>query len=187
MTPIHTLCAIGAATCKAACLALVMLAATPAHAEDVVRAAGRAAGSAQGPWAGRSAFTAHGDHLSAAGQRRFAADDQGNASAVSGSGLRTTAGGQGLRTRSFNRSADGSVAAHNQASATTAHGGSASSQSSLTRYADGSASGERGTTLTNADTGVTFDGSTSYTKGSGFSRSASCKDAAGSVSCGSAR
>ena len=90
----------------------------------------------------------------AAGRRHVSADGQGNVTAVGGSGFSTAAGGSGLHTRSFNRSADGS------------------------------ASGQSSTTLTNANTGNTLDASTTYTKGSGFSRSASCKDANGNtVSC----
>lgn len=89
----------------------------------------------------------------AGGQRRVATDGNGNVNAVAGSGFNTAAGGQGLRTRSFQRDADGNASARSQTSVTGANGKS-------------------------------FDGSTTYTKGSGFSRSASCKDAAGnSVSC----
>jgi hypothetical protein len=45
------------------------------------------------------------------------------------------------------------------------------------------AGGERNTSVTGAN-GGTFDGWTTYTKGSGFSRSASCKDSGGNtMSC----
>jgi hypothetical protein len=114
------------------------------------------------------------------------ADGQGNVHGAAGNGFSTAAGGQGLRTSKFNRSADGSLAASNNASVTTANGGSAERNGSFSRSTDGTASGWRDTTVTNASTGVTFNGSTSYTQGSGVSRSASCKDASGNtVSCGS--
>lgn len=87
------------------------------------------------------------------GRAGVRSDGNGNVHGAAGSGFSTDAGGQGLRTRSFNRSSDGSVSAQSQGHATTANG-------------------------------TTFDGSTTYTKGSGFSRSASCRDAAGNaVSC----
>jgi hypothetical protein len=166
---------------------MVLLAAQSAHAQ--VHAAARTTGNAQGPWTGRAAFNAQGEQVQAAGRRGVNGDGQGNLSGAAGSGFSTASGGQGLRTRSFERNADGSVSARNEASASTANGGSASSQSSFTRSADGSsASGERSTSVSNTRTGVTFDGSTSYAKGSGFSRSASCTDAAGNtVSCGNRR
>ena len=55
--------------------------------------------------------------------------------------------------------------------------------------ADGStASATRNTTATNANTGVSYDGSTTWTKGSGFSRSGSCTDSGGNtVTCGTQR
>lgn len=82
-------------------------------------------------------------------------DGQGNVSASGSGGFATSSGVMGRRGGSFARNADGSVSA------------------------------ERNTTATNANTGVGFDGSTTYTKGSGVSRSASCTDAAGnSVTCG---
>jgi hypothetical protein len=122
--------------------------------------------------------------INAGGQRRLVTDGSGNVNAAAGSGFNTAAGGQGLRTRSFNRDADGSVSARGQGSATGATGASAQRSGSYTRSADGSsASGERNTPVTGAN-GGTVDGSTTYTKGSGFSRSASCKDSSGNtVSC----
>jgi hypothetical protein len=117
------------------------------------------------------------------GRGALRGDGSGNAHGAAGSGFSTDAGGQGLRTRSFNRGSDGSISAQSQGHVTTANGASASSQNSFTRNADGTAAGERNATVTGAN-GTTFDGSTTYTKGSGFSRSASCRDAAGNtVSC----
>lgn len=158
MTSIRFTPILGAVACTAATLVLVLLSAQSAHAQ-------------------------------AAGQRRIHGDGSGNVHGAAGSGFNTAAGGQGLRTRSFERNADGSVDARNQASMSTANGGSAERSGSFTRSADGSsASGARSTTVNNAPTGVTFDGQTTYTKGSGFSRSASCTDAAGNtVACGANR
>lgn len=92
--------------------------------------------------------------VNAASRRHVSADGQGNVNAVGGGGFSTAAGGTGLHTRSFNRSADGS------------------------------ASGQSNTTVTNANTGVTLDGNTIYAKSSGITRSVSCKDAGGNtVTC----
>jgi len=135
----------------------------------------------------RSNFAAHGSHGAAAGQNGVVADGQGNATGAARSGFTTAPGGQGLRWAQFNRTSDGAVNASGQATASGTNG-SAERSGSFTRSADGSASGERSTTLTNTNTGTTFDGSASYTKGSGITRSASCKDAAGNtVACGSSR
>lgn len=127
---------------------------TVAQAEPVVDARGVAARSAEGGLALHSNRSALGSRGAAAGQRGLVVDSQGNANASASSGFTTASGAQGLRSGSF------------------------------TRSADGSASGERSTTLTNPNTGVSFDGSSTYTQGSGVSRSASCTDGAGnSVSC----
>lgn len=128
--------------------------------------------------------TVHGEHGAAGGQRGLSADGQGNAVAGSQSGFTLARGAQGQRQTSYQHAADGSASAQGQASVSGRHG-SAQRSGSYTRNADGTASAERSTTATNSNTGVTFDASTSYTQGSGFSRSASCKDAAGNtVSCG---
>jgi hypothetical protein len=123
------------------------------------------------------------------GQRAIGQTAQGNVVAGSGGAYRTASGAQGARSARFKRSDDGSVDASRQAKATTANGSTAERSASFTRSADGSsASAERSTTATNANTGVIYDGSTTWTKGSGLSRSGSCKDAAGNtVTCGSAR
>jgi hypothetical protein len=93
-----------------------------------------------------------------AGQRGLVSDGQGNVDAGAASAFTTANGSHGQRTTRVSRSADGT------------------------------ASAERNTSATNANTGVTFDGSTTYTKGSGVSRSASCRDANGNtVTCGSGR
>jgi hypothetical protein len=129
-----------------------------ARAEPRVHADRVANQTAQGGLALRSGAAFNGSNVDAAGQRRLLGDGQGNVSASGNSGFTTASGSTGQRSTRFTRSADGTAA------------------------------GERHTTATNANTGVTFDASTAYTQGSGISRSATCKDAAGNtVACGSAR
>jgi hypothetical protein len=106
----------------------------------------------------RSAGAFNGANVDAAGARCVFADGQGNVNANANSAI------------------------------TTANGSSGASSKRFTRNADGSASGERSSTATNANTGVTWNGSTTYTKGEGVSRSGGCTDAAGNtVACGAAR
>lgn len=184
MKRIHLPSLLAATLATGAGLLMITAGAPTAHAEGVIQATGRAAGSAPGPWAGRQAFNAQGDKVQAAGRRTVGSDGNGTVQGTAGSGFSTEAGGQGLRSRSFNRNSDGSVSAQGQRGLTTANGGSAQRSGSYTRGADGSsASGERSASVTAAN-GTTFDGSTSYTQGGGVSRSGSCKDAAGNtVSC----
>jgi hypothetical protein len=138
-----------------------------------------------GAFNGRAARSFQGDRGAAAGQRAIASDGQGHVAGAAGSGFTTDSGAQGQRSRRFNRTSDGAITASGQGSA-SGDNGSASRSGSFNRNADGTASGDRSTTVTDANTGVTFDASTSYEKGSGVSRSASCKDAAGNtVTCGS--
>jgi hypothetical protein len=106
----------------------------------------------------RSAGAFNGANVDAAGARRLVTDGQGNVNANANSAFSTANGSTGSTSKRF------------------------------TRNADGSASGERSTTATNANTGVTYNGSTTYTKGEGVSRSGGCTDAAGNnVTCGAAR
>jgi len=110
---------------------------------------------AQTPAGAHSARTARVGEAATAAHRRVVTDGQGNVNAAGGGGFVTATGSQGQRSARF------------------------------TRSADGSASGEGQTTVTNARTGVTYDGTTSYSKGSGVTRTASCQDAAGNtVACG---
>lgn len=126
-----------------------------AHAEPAVQARGVAAQTADGGFALHSNRSALGSRGAAAGQRGLVVDGQGNADASASSGFTTASGGQGLRSASF------------------------------TRSADGAASGERSTSLTHPSTGIRFDASSSYAKGEGVSRSAACTDSAGhTVTCG---
>jgi hypothetical protein len=146
-------------TLAVACIAIVSFAwLAMAHADPQVHANRAVNQTAQGGLALRSGGAFNGNNVDAAGQRRLLTDGQGNVSASGNSGFTTASGSTGNRSTRF------------------------------TRNADGTATGERNTTATNANTGVTLDASTTYTQGSGISRSATCKDAAGNtVACGSAR
>ena len=159
-----------------------------AHAQPVVNGQRTASQTAQGGPALRAYGSTSGSHLDAAGGRRLVGDGQGNVAAAGAGSYSTAAGGQGSRSTRFKRQDDGSIDASRQGSVTTANGGSADRDTSYTRNADGSASAERSTSATNARTGVSYDGSTRWTKGEGLTRSGTCKDAAGNtVTCGSAR
>ncbi len=145
-----------------------------------VAAASGAAAETQGA---RQRYALVGDSAAAAGHRGLVADGQGHAAGASRAGVTTASGGQGLRTRAFERSSDGSAAARGEAS----YSGpkvSAQRSGSATRSADGSASAERSGSITRAETGHTVSSSASYTQGDGVSRSVSCTDAAGqSIDC----
>jgi hypothetical protein len=145
-------------TAATVCVAIAGFIALTAQAEPVVHARRALDTTAAGGVAARSAGSYNGSNIDAAGQRRLRADGQGNVNASASSALSTVNGSTASRTARFSRSADGT------------------------------ASGQRSSTATNADTGVTWNGSTTYTQGSGVSRSGGCTDAAGNtVTCGSAR
>lgn len=145
-------------TAATVCVAIAGFIALTAQAEPVLHGRRALDTTASGALAARSAGSFNGSNVDAAGQRRVLADGQGNVNASAGSTVSTANGSSGSRTARF------------------------------TRNADGTASGERSSTATNANTGVTWNGSTTYTKGSGVSRSGSCTDASGNtVTCGSAR
>jgi hypothetical protein len=171
--------------CVAAVCAVMTSFATPAAHADSVFGGRTVAQRSNGGIVGQSNVAAQGSRGTFRGLRGVVSDGEGNVSGATGSAFATAGGGQGSRSARFDRTSDGAITATGQASASGANG-SADRSGSFTKSADGAASGERSTTLTNANTGVTFAGSTTYTKGAGFSRSASCKDAAGNtVSCGS--
>jgi hypothetical protein len=119
---------------------------------------------------------------------RIAGDGSGHGIAQRGGAFTTANGAEGARTQRLRRSEDGSIKAGSRA-AVSGDNGSAASTKTYSRSADGSsASAERNTTATNSNTGVTYDGATTWTKGEGVSRSGSCTDASGNtVTCGSAR
>lgn len=170
----------------AACVALAALSAPTAQAQRLADAHARAVQTAGGGLAANSGATFRGDRVAAGRQQNLASDGQGNVAAGSAKGFSTDSGARGSRSGKFKRTSDGAVNASGQGSASTANGSSADRSGEFTRNADGTASGQRSTTATNANTGVSLDASTTYTKGSGLSRSATCTDSAGNtVSCGS--
>lgn len=135
----------------------------------------------------RGATQFNGSQLDSVRRGNGISDGQGNAAARRGGAFTTADGTQGQRSTQYRRSDDGSVDA-SRIGSVSGDKGSAEGSRSFERGADGEASGQRSTTATRAETGVTYEGSTTYTKGSGFSRSASCVDASGAtVTCGSAR
>lgn len=138
--------------------ALALATGLATHAEPLLQGKRIVNDAVNGGLAVRSAGTVNASQVDATGQRRLITDGQGQVSAQGGAAF------------------------------TTANGTSGSRSARFTRNADGTASGERSSTATNAYTGVTFNGSTTFTQGSGVSRSAGCTDASGeSVACGSAR
>lgn len=161
------------------CAAVTAFTAPVAQADALFNSRGVVEQTAQGGFAGRSAG-ARGDRGALGRRQGITADGQGNARGAAQEGFTTDSGAYGARGRSFDRSADGAVSASGQGRASGSNG-SAERSGSFTRDADGTASGEHRTTATNANTGVTFDANTTYSKGSGVSRSASCADAAGNA------
>lgn len=135
-----------------------------------------------------ASLAAHADPVINRNARIVNGDGNGHGIAQRGGTFSTPGGAEGGRMQRLVRSEDGAVGATSRAGV-SGDNGSAASSKTYTRSADGSsASAERSTTATNKNTGVTYDGSTTWTKGSGFSRSGSCKDSAGNtVTCGSQR
>jgi hypothetical protein len=119
---------------------------------------------------------------------RIHGDGNGHGIAQRGGTFTAANGAEGARSQRLVRGEDGALRATSRAGV-SGDNGSAASSKTYTRSADGSnASAERNTTATNSQTGVTYDGTTTWTKGSGLSRSGSCKDSAGNtVTCGARR
>jgi hypothetical protein len=167
-----------------ACAAIALYAPPSAWAGGTIDLSGGARAFGDRGAAARATLGGSGSQGSLGARRGLVTDGQGNAQGSSARGF-TTDDAQGARTRRFERSADGSVDASGKGSVSTAKG-DAERSGSFTRDASGNGNGERSTSVTNASTGVTLDASSTYSKGSGVSRSASCKDAAGNtVTCGS--
>ncbi|AJE23607.1 hypothetical protein [Azotobacter chroococcum] len=102
--------------------------------------------------------------------RVMVADGQGNASAARGASL------QG--------SDDGSRQSERSLSATGSQGSSLQSNGNLTYSAESGLSQSRSTSLSNAATGNSVQGSTSYSRDGGLTRSVACQDASGaSIAC----
>ena len=133
-----------------------------AQADPVLRTRGTVAQTEEGGLAARSSLATHGSNGALTAQRGLVADGEGNVAGGAASGFTTDSGSHGLRTRKFHRSADGTVNANGQSSASGANG-SADRSGGFTHNVGDTASGERSTTITNANTGVTFEGSTTYT------------------------
>lgn len=112
-------------------------------------------------------------------QRRVVrTDDAGNARVVSGGAFQTPNGASGARAGTTLYGSDGSV---QHQSGMTANGtrGSVTSSGGYSLDANGNATQSRNTTATNAATGNSYQGSTSYSSETGFSHSGTCIDAAG--------
>ena len=179
MNPIRRT-ALAATALVATAFAIGLFAAEAAQAEPF--AVTRSAAGSGGARAGQQAWGLSGAYGAAGVRRGAVADGQGNAAGRSVAGF-DTANGQGLRTRSFERHADGSAKAGSDARIEGTRG-SAERHADYARTSDGSATASRTTSATNAGTGMTVDASSTWTKGSGASRSVSCTDASGkSVDC----
>jgi len=79
---------------------------------------------------------------------------------------------------------DGSRQSERSLSATGSQGSSLQSNGGLTYTAESGLSQSRSTSLTNAATGNSLQGSTSYSRDGGLTRSVACQDASGaSIAC----
>ena len=161
------------------CLAMTLggLSATPsAYADRTVRferqnpAGGTTAGSM------RNHSGTNGGHYL---QRRVVrTDGQDNGRVSGGSAFQTPGGASGLRGGSTYYHADGSVQ-HASGLAASGTRGSITSRGGYTRNPDGTITQQRSTHLSNAATGNSYQGSTSYDATNGLSHSATCFNAAG--------
>ena len=122
----------------------------------------------------------NGENGSLAQRRVIRSDGAGNARAVSGSAFRTPGGGSGARGATTYYGADGTVQ-HQSGVKASGSRGSVNSTGGYTRNADGTLSQNRNTGITNAATGNSYQGSTSYDASNGLSHSATCYNAAGDV------
>lgn len=117
-------------------------------------------------------------------QRRVMRNDgEGNGRVTSGGAFRTPGGASGARAGTTTYGADGSVQHKSGVTASGARG-SMTSSGGYSVGADGAVTQNRNTTVTDAASGNTYQGSTSYNQTSGFTRSATCYDAAGNeIAC----
>ncbi len=123
-------------------------------------------GAVQGP-KGNKAF----------GARGYTTDGQGNVKGGSTQGFSTTSGAQGVRAGTFSRSSDGSFQRQGGATLQSSKG-SMTTQGSMTKSADGTVSGSRSTSATNS-AGYSYEGSTTYSSGSGVNHTGTCYDPEG--------
>ena len=150
-----------------------------ASAQGVVHARGARRNATGGVTAGSgTAFRGSNGGAGVRG-RSVVTDGQGNATTRSGAAYRGPNGSTAERRGSATGSSDGSVSRQSSASASGAQG-SAQTTASYQRNADGSASSTRNTTATGAN-GNTYQGNTSWTKGSGVQHTGTCKDPSGNV------
>ncbi|SEJ40043.1 hypothetical protein SAMN04244572_04429 [Azotobacter beijerinckii] len=120
-----------------------------------------------------------------AGERRVVrTNGQGSGSAVRGISLQGSDGSSLERRASRSRSDDGSRQSERSLSATGSQGSSLQSNGGLTYTAESGLSQSRSTSLTNAATGNSVQGNTSYSRDGGLTRSVACQDASGaSIAC----
>ena len=106
-------------------------------------------------------------------------DRQGNAAGGSAAAVKGPGGAMGARAGGWTHSADGSTQ-HQSRGAVSGTRGKMASSGSMTRGANGSVSGARNTAAT-ASSGATYEGQTTYDKGSGATHTSTCTNAAGAV------
>lgn len=112
--------------------------------------------------------------------RTATTDGQGNTSVTSRGAVVGAQCGMAVRQGSTTRDADGSASHSGSLSAQNARG-SLQSSGGATRNADGTVTQARTSTATSAATGNSVQTQSSYSQGSGLSRSATCYDASGAV------
>lgn len=117
---------------------------------------------------------------SAVHRRVVRSDGAGNAAVNRGTVWQGPNGAQGARGSSNRYGADGSLDHRGAVTASGAHG-SITSKGGFSRDAEGDVTQNRQTTLTNAGTGNSYQGSSSYDASSGFTHSGTCYDAAGNT------
>lgn len=136
--------------------------------------------NADGSTTARTGIARSGPHGTVLRGRTAATDGQGNGSVTSRAAAVGAQGGVAVRQGSTTRNADGSASHAGTVSAQNAQG-SLQSSGGATRNADGTVSQARSTTATSAATGNSVQTQSSYSQGSGISRSATCYDASGAA------
>lgn len=114
-----------------------------------------------------------------AAQRRIVrTDGSGNTMVNSGGAFSGPNGAKGARGSSTVYGADGSVQ-HRSGMAASGSRGSVQTSGGYTKSADGTIDQNRNTSMTNATTGNSYQGNTSYNSATGVSRTGTCYNAAG--------
>jgi hypothetical protein len=166
-------------TLALAFLTFGLFAGTDAAMAERVRAAGAKPNAAGGTTAGRAAAGSGRNGGAYARGAGVATDAQGNAVGGSAAAVQTANGGQAARAGAFQRNADGS-ATRQGGFAASGQNGAAQSSGGVTRSADGTFAGARSTQATNANTGNSYAGETTYSN-EGASHSGTCTDADGNA------